>query len=109
MAHIEQATADPLAANWPPPQSEQAFVVATFKGWYLPISQSLQVCVSVSPLPGHALPFTYLPDVQEYDDPPFEQVAQLCVSVLPVPSHGVPVLYRPDAQLVHPEQVLPVL
>ena len=32
MAHIEQATADPLAANWPPPQSEQTFVVAMFKG-----------------------------------------------------------------------------
>ena len=31
---------DPLSANWPPPQPEQAFVVATFKGWYFPTSQS---------------------------------------------------------------------
>ena len=69
MAHIEQATADPLAANWPPPQSEQAFVVAMSKGWYFPVPQLRHTVEDVAAI----FPLSHLLQPYMVDSAVFEQ------------------------------------
>ena len=54
--HIEQAATEPLAADWPAAHTEQAFVVAMSRGWYLPISQSRHTTEDVAAI----FPFPHL-------------------------------------------------
>jgi hypothetical protein len=99
-AQIEHAT-EAVAADWPTLHVLQDAALLLSWFWYLPVAHLLHICVSASPCPRHAFPFKYLPDEQEYDDPPFAQAAQLCVLVVVLPSHGIPDLYWPTPQLVH--------